>query len=104
MISKENNILYLHTITHCPMPSFTNNGKIIDASYSMRIGKILNLCGLEIDKEYDFDCYEDFEIIKRISRVKHPNGLIYDDLYYKLKSKNYLKNYLRTKKLKNILK
>jgi hypothetical protein len=53
----------------------------------MKIGKINELNGLNIDQEYpDLDCYKDFDVVERIPQVKHDNGLVYDDLTYKLKT------------------
>jgi hypothetical protein len=50
-------------------------------------GKLINLDGLEIDKEYpELDSYKDFEIVERIEKVVHDNGLTYDDLIFKYKN------------------
>lgn len=88
IIRELENEYYLENISHTPInfTPFTKPEAIQVFTMYMRIGKLKSLDGLEIDKEYsELDCYKDFEIIERISQVKHENGLIYDDLIYKFK-------------------
>lgn len=77
----------LESVSHTPfnLTPFTKPEAIQDFCYYMNVGKIKDLCGLEVDKEYDLDYRKDFDIVERISQVKHSNGLIYDDLTYRLK-------------------
>lgn len=88
IIRELENEYYLEDISHTSInfTPFTKPEAIQVFTMYMRIGKLKSLDGLEIDKEYsELDCYKDFEIIERISQVKHENGLIYDDLTYKFK-------------------
>ena len=89
IIKKENDEYWLHSVSHTPInfTPFTKPDAIQDFCYYMKIGKIKELDGLNIDEEYsNLDCYNDFEVVERISQVKHENGLVYDDLTYKLKT------------------
>ena len=89
IIKKENDGYWLHSVSHTPInfTPFTKPDAIQDFCYYMKIGKIKELDGLNIDEEYsNLDCYNDFEVVERISQVKHENGLVYDDLTYKLKT------------------
>ncbi len=53
----------------------------------MKIGRIKELGDLNVEEEYpNLNCYTDFEVVERIPQVKHDNGLVYDDLTYKLKN------------------
>jgi len=84
-------VYYLESVLHTPinLTPFTKPEAIEVFCYYMKVGKLKELDGLEIDKEYpDLDCYKNFKVIKRISQVKHKNGLVYDDLTYKLKTIN----------------
>ena len=74
---------WLFSVSHTPvnLRPFTHPNDIQDCSYSLKIGRVKYLCELELDKEYDLDCYEDFVEVERISQVKHSDGLIYDDRY-----------------------
>jgi hypothetical protein len=103
IITKENNYYFLNSISHTP---FFMNGILQDAWYSMNIGKLKNLNGLKINKEYKLDCYKDFKEIERIKQVKHEWGFS-DDLTYdiNIKSENWkqYKHILRELKVKNIL-
>ena len=58
----------------------------------LKCGKMKDLCGFELDKEYDLDVDKDFIISERISQVKHDLGTS-DELYYSTKI------YLRKEKL-----
>lgn len=89
IIKKEKDEYWLHSVSHTPInfTPFTQPEAIQDFCYYMKIGKINEFNGLNIDQEYiDLDCYKDFEVVERISQVKHDNGLVYDDLTYKLKT------------------
>jgi hypothetical protein len=80
---------FLESITHSPinLTPFTKPEAIHDFSYTITRGKLIDLDGLEIDKEYsELDSYKDFEIVERIEKVVHDNGLIYDDLIFKYKN------------------
>ena len=86
IISKIKDEYWLQNVTHTPVnfTPFTKPDAIEDFCYYTKIGKLKDLCGLEVDKEYPgLDCHTDFEIIERISQVKHDDGLVYDDLTYK---------------------
>jgi hypothetical protein len=87
IIKEENNEYWLYDITHTPVnfTPFTNPDAIQDFSYSFKKGRIKDLCGMELEKEYDLNIHEDFEIVDRIKQVKHDNGLVHDDLFYQLK-------------------
>jgi len=87
IIRKIDDQYVLESVHHTPInfTPFTRPEAIEDFCYYMNHGKLKELSGLEIDKEYDLDCYEDFDIVKRIKQVKHENGLVYDDLTFKLK-------------------
>jgi hypothetical protein len=65
---------------------FTNPSAIEDIPIYMKVGRMHGWSGLEIDKEYsDLDWTKDFYVVKRIPKVKHEDGLVYDDLFFKLK-------------------
>lgn len=90
IIRKVGNEYFLESVHHTPInfTPFTNPEAIEDFCYYMKIGKLKDLDGLDIDHEYtDLDWHKDFEVVERISQVKHDNGLVYDDLTYKLKIK-----------------
>jgi hypothetical protein len=64
------------------------DGVLQDPMIRMYCGKIDDYGDLEIDKVYDeLDWLKDFEICGRIPQVMHDDGLVYDDLTYKLKIK-----------------
>ena len=89
IIRKVENEYFLESVSHTPInfTPFTKPEAIQDFCYYMKIGRLKELDGLEIDKEYpDLDCYKNFEVIERISQIKHENGLVYDDLTYRLKT------------------
>lgn len=89
IIRKIENKYFLESVSHTPInfTPFTKPEEIQDFCYYVKIGRLKELDGLEIDKEYsNLDCYKDFEVVERISQVKHENGLVYDDLIYKFKS------------------
>lgn len=68
---------------------FTKPEEIQNVKMQMRVGELKDLGGLEVDKEYpELDYSRDFEIIERVPQVMHENGLVYDDLTYKLKTMN----------------
>jgi hypothetical protein len=89
IIRKVENDYFLESVSHTPInfTPFTQPEAIQDFCYYIKIGRLKELDGLKIDKEYpDLDCYKNFEVVERISQVKHENGLVYDDLTYKLKT------------------
>lgn len=89
IIKKEKDGYWLHSVSHTPInfTLFTQPEAIQNFCYYMKIRKINEFNGLNIDQEYiDLDCYKDFDVVERISQVKHDNGLVYDDLTYKLKT------------------
>lgn len=88
IIKIENNEYWLCDVIHTPMnlTPFSNPKAIQDFVYYMKIGKINDLNGLNIWEEYpNLHLNTDFEIVERISQVKHDNGLVYDDITYKYK-------------------
>jgi len=89
IIKKVENEYFLESVSHTPIyfTSYPTPRPIQDFCCYMKIEKLKELNGLEIDKEYpELDCYNDFEVVERISQVKHENVLVYDDLTYKLKT------------------
>lgn len=89
IIKKENDEYWLHIVSHTPInfTPFTKPEAIQDFCYYMKIGRIKELGDLNVDEEYpNLNCYTDFEVVERIPQVKHDNGLMYDDLTYKLKN------------------
>lgn len=89
IIREEDSEYFLESVSHSPInfTPFTKPEAIQDFCYYFKIGKLKELNGLEVDKEYpNLDCYKDFEVVERIEQVKHHNGLVYDDLIFKLKT------------------
>jgi hypothetical protein len=66
------------------------SGEFQDFKTFSKCGRVKeeDLCGLELEKEYKFYVYTDFDIIERISQVKHEDGFVYDDLFFRLKDGN----------------
>jgi hypothetical protein len=92
IIIKEINGRYeLHNVTHTPinLNPFTKPGEFEDCMMLMKHGFMENLFGLELEKEYALDVWNDFEEYKRDKQVSHvfeKSNLVYDDVYYKLKT------------------
>jgi hypothetical protein len=98
-IKEIDNEYWLFNVSHTPvnLTPFTDPNAIRDFLMLMRVGRIKNLCGLELNKEYYYlDYNEDFEISERIEQIKHEDG-IYDELFYSLNAyaikKIYFNNY-----------
>ena len=60
---------------------WTNPNGGSDFCTSFKCGRMKDLCGFQIDKEYNLDIYKDFVISERISQVQHEWG-VSDDLFY----------------------
>jgi hypothetical protein len=93
IIKELNGEYWLHSVSHTPVSPlpFTNPYLIKDFCYYSTVGRIQDLGKLVVDKEYPFlDYIKDFDVVERISQVKHENGLVYDDLIYKLKDYDYI--------------
>lgn len=93
IIKEINGEYWLHNVSHTPInpTPYTKPDAIEDFCYYQSIGRMKDLCGLKLEKEYfSLDCYKDFDVVEIISQVKHENGLVYDDLFYKLKEYDYI--------------
>lgn len=87
IIKKENNEYWLYSVGHTPInfTPYTHPESIQDFCWYFKKGKINDLNGLNVDEEYPNLMDNNFEVVERISQVKHDNGLVYDDLIYKYK-------------------
>lgn len=87
IIKKIDNDYCVHIVSHAyvNLTPFTNPDAIQRFTTYMNSGKIKDLSNLEVDTEYEEMDINDFEVVERISQVKHSNGLVYDDLTYRLK-------------------
>ena len=97
IIYKKNNEYWLHEMHHSPanFSPFTNSHDIHNFSWVMIMGRMRNIDGLKINKEYFLDFKKDFIVSERIKQIKHKNGLIHDDLYY-----SYINRKLKLEKIK----
>lgn len=88
IVKNINGEYHLISVSHTPinLTPFTKPEAIEDFRMCIKIGKLKDLKGLKIDKEYpDLDYRNDFEVVEKIPQVKHENGLIFDDLRYNQK-------------------
>ena len=90
---------WLCDVSHSPinLQPFTNPNGWEDFTVSYKSGRMKDLCGFEIDKEYNLDIDKDFVVSERISQVKHDWGTC-DDLFYSTTL------YLRKNKIKKLCK
>ena len=96
VITEKDNKYWLHRVSHTPInfTPYTNPSAIEDFCYYMKIGEIVDLCGLEINQEYpDLDCYDDFEVVDRKLQIPHYDR-IYDEISYRLKEKPAKNSYV----------
>jgi len=105
IINKDNNGEYeIHSITHTPvnLNPFTNPSDWKDFTYSMQSGYMLDLCALEVEKEYDLNIYQDFEICRRIKKFYNESWGTSDKIYWLLKDSSAYKKHVRKLKLNEI--
>lgn len=97
IIREIDNEYWLCSVSHSPvnLQPFTKPNEWNDFSMLFKCGRMRNLCGFELDKEYDLDEYKDFIISERIPKVKHEWGFS-DDLFYSTTL------YLRKEKIKKL--
>ena len=79
IIKQEKNKYWLYNLSHTPVnfTPFTRPEAIEDFIMLMKVGELKELCGLELNKEYaDLEWTRDFEIVERISQIKHEDGLV----------------------------
>jgi len=104
IIYKDDNGEYeIHSVSHTPwvLNPYTNP-VIQDNWYSMKSGYMLDLCGLEVEKEYDLDVHKDFEICHRIKKFFNESYGTWDKIYWLWKDSSAYKKHIRKQKLKNI--
>ncbi len=79
----------MYSVIHGPvnLTQFTDPGNIQDFATWQKCGKVRdkNIGELKLNIEYDLDIWADFDIVDRDKQVKHEHGLVYDDLYFRLK-------------------
>jgi hypothetical protein len=81
-IKEEEGKYNLYNVNHSYVPTY---GKIETLTTYMKVGEVKDLAGLELEKEYDYTWHLDFDIVERAKQVLHDNGLVYDDLVWRIK-------------------
>lgn len=81
---------------------YTKPNNIKNIQMYNQVGYMLDLCGLEVDKEYELDWKNDFEICLRLPKYFNESWGTSDKCFYLLKESPQYKKYVRKLKLRNI--
>ena len=88
-IIEEDGEYWLYSVSHSPvnLQPFTNPIGWKDFAYSIRQGRMRELCGFELDKEYDLEIHKDFIISERINCHGKGDKIWYSTKLYMRKEK-----------------